>query len=533
MILNSAASVSSSMLNAVRVIASCVCIGASSPLVMGLMSKLIQYICFLRINYPPRLAEAISTWNTDIFSLSVPESIAENLVSEDIDTVFTDHGLDTTFLSNFWDSMMIIVIAIACWAASKILILILRKCTCSGTGIALKVFNELQVGALNFLVVQVYGGFGDVIFFTVLEMKSLLLTSTWSRVSFAASIIFMIIGICFLCLYWKFLFAYHGLKSSKSEKSTEAIEQLERKYKSVSVLYEDFRDTGFFRHGFLFVLVARDVVISLIITLMPSFHRIQAILLCTLSVITCVCLILYNPFRERFERYSQLFSEVSVLIVYICILCLSIIDTENALSYNNTDRLAFGIMSLNTILICQCNAAVIWNIIQKLRSEFKAYREKKKRSVQAVRPETSAQNESGSTHIRPRFGDEDSSSDVSLFHRQSIVTPGANDWKISPSIAQEETSFRADRMQSVTPKNILTSYKRDSSFTQLMTPSQQSRRATQFSYRSYRAYRRDPHLSPELMREALTRPEQEIGHLSATQTRGLKQINHATFGDRK
>ena len=170
---------------------------------------------------------------------------------------------------------------------------------------------KLSEAVLNFFVVSLYTGFGDIVFYFVLEMQSFSLASATSDVSFALSITCIAVTLCLLIFHCIFLIKYRTLKSRSPLDSPQEVQSLLKKYESVKVLYEDFSDTSIFKHGFLGVLVIRDIMISLIITILVPHPLLQSTLLIGLSAAVCIYLMISNPFASWKERASQIFQELS------------------------------------------------------------------------------------------------------------------------------------------------------------------------------------------------------------------------------
>ena len=204
-------------------IGSLICVGSSVAVTIGLISKLIQYIRFINISYSPQLQDILQTWGTDILNLNIPPQIDRRIVSTGILTLFTKYGVEPSFLSNYWGGMTILLAALAVWVTCHILMCGLRLCNNTCANITCSALKRLSSGAMNFLVVTIYEGFEDVIFFSVLEMKSLSFSSSWSTVSFIVSLFFIGLGLCFIGLHWRFLIGYHKLQVKfLSKLSTES-----------------------------------------------------------------------------------------------------------------------------------------------------------------------------------------------------------------------------------------------------------------------------------------------------------------------
>ena len=189
----------------------------------------------------------------------------------------------------------------------------------------------------------------------------------------------MILGVCLVGLHWGLLIKYRKLKLEIGTRSSELLEKFIEKHSVLKVLFEDFRDENLLHHGFLSILVARDTLVSLTITILVSYPLTQSVILSGFSVLMCGYLALKNPFVHRLERASQIFLESCLLIVNLSVLNLAILDdlSESAI----TERSRFGLAIININIILNIAGVLIMGlrISQEIYSAYREYCEKKKR----------------------------------------------------------------------------------------------------------------------------------------------------------
>ena len=280
--------------------------------------------------------------------------------------------------------MIILVSALAFWIACRTLAWGFKSSSISYKKVISTTFANLSKAGLNFLVVTIYGSLGDVVFFSVLEMKSVLFGSPCSSFSFVLSVLFLISVLCLLSLHCKFLLQYRRLKPKLHADLLEAFEIFIKKHESMKALYDDFSDATLFKHGFMLVLVTRDIIVGLVITTMSSFPLAEAIIICSCSVLMCSYLLLNNPFRHRSNQILQIFAELSVLVAFICTLSLAISDVNKRVMPNNRERLGMAIICINVILNSGCSILLLFKIAQMVREAYNNYSEKRTRKVHAV-----------------------------------------------------------------------------------------------------------------------------------------------------
>ena len=189
-----------------------ICLGSSVSLTVGLLSKLIQYIRFLNIQYPARLENVLLTWGTDVLNLNIPTEIDQKIVAYPIPDLFTQYGLEPSFLSNIWGFLIIILSACVAWIICRALMCYFQSSRRPCLKFLQPILARLSKSISNFIVVQIYSGIGDTFFFLSLEMKSVSFKSAWSYVSFLLSLIFMLLGLGLLVLLGIVLVKYRRIK---------------------------------------------------------------------------------------------------------------------------------------------------------------------------------------------------------------------------------------------------------------------------------------------------------------------------------
>ena len=379
------------------------------------MSKIIQIIRFLNIGYSSELKIALLTWGTSLLSFDIPDQLDQQIASRDIPPIFTIHRVEASFLANFWQPLLIIVTAFSVWIACQVFLRCFKPHTNSQASLKYILIRKFSVAACNFLVAIIYGGFGDVIFFSVLEMQSFTFKSSSSCASFALSVIFILIGLWFFVMHWRFLIIYRRLRAQESADAVQALNELKVKYKWMLVLHSDFSDQSLFRHSFLFVLVVRDTVISLIVTTMVAFPLAQSIILYCSSILMCVYLLCASPYQHRFERMSLLFQELSALIIFICVLTFAVLDNEGKLAAGDRERLGKAILTVNIIFNSVSSLLMLIKILQMGQSGYTDFSHWRKNRVFVQMTNTSRIGETSQT----KLNNQDYSMNASIHEQKS------------------------------------------------------------------------------------------------------------------
>jgi len=182
--------------SAVSSVGSVVSVGNSVFPISSLLSEVVQNTRYLNLSVTDDLAEVYKTFSTDLISWDLPNF----LTGDDDDDfkalpeLFSQYGLDSPFLLNFWSTMMTMALAsctlIAClgiqkWCFEK------EK---SRRGFISSLVQKMIGGSVNFIIVQAYGCVDNILFYFVLDGKTNPFDSAFSRMSFAFGITFILCG---------------------------------------------------------------------------------------------------------------------------------------------------------------------------------------------------------------------------------------------------------------------------------------------------------------------------------------------------
>lgn len=334
----------------------------------------------MNIGYSSQLKAILQTWGTDVLNINIPSAIDQRIAARDIPALFTDYGVEPSFLSNFWSTMMILFISCAVWIVCQCFILCLKTTSIHCLKLLNSILKKVSHSARNFFITTTYQSLGDIVFFSVLEIKSLSLGLAWSNVSLAASVIILTIALCLFVLHLYFTFRYSTLRSSAD--SQQLLDNYKKRYEALEVLCEDFKTIDIFKHSFLSVLILRDITTALLIALMSSNPLFQSVVLVCLSLIVCGCVLFNNPYRRRFELLWQMMLEGSVLTALMCVLAYAILDSIDAATLNERERLGQAIIIINIIINCVCFLTISMKILELFKNVYDDYYKKKTAKVE-------------------------------------------------------------------------------------------------------------------------------------------------------
>jgi len=313
------------------------------------LSEMMQYIRYLRIYYPQKLIDLFEELNSNPLSLPIniemPEGFYEKFPDRVLPDVFEYYELDSSFLLNYWDTLVTLVII-----SGVLLGLVLLKYS---TENKYKTFSSV-IGKIlkkvkwNLLLMYFCSSLGEIAFYGVLDLRTILLDSALAIVSFFLIIVAffglaVVVAKCFMIALAR--------KKSKDEKEFEGFE----------ILFDGCKDGSWGQLMYMFVMFSRQIICNLVIAGPDGAPLAQAIVLVIFSLMMSVYCIFYRPLKDIWEMIITVISELLLLVVNICVLIYAVLDHNNFVSENCRDKMAEIIIIISSIFsIC----AIVFMAIQ-------------------------------------------------------------------------------------------------------------------------------------------------------------------------
>jgi len=365
--------------------------GSPTGISTSVAGKIFSNIKYLNISYSVGLQEALLTWKSNFINLEfmpdMPMTIQDQIVNQPIPYMFEKYELESSFLMNFWNNLLLLVfLTMAFFIIRAIEFLIKSK-------YSQKVLNRVlifRVMLQNFLLTQLYSVYGDVLFYSTLEYRSIDLREGLTSISFSSGIILTLIMLASLVLHFFFLKKYQRIK--KAQSNPELLEKFIKSHEGNFVLFRDFRDHLLIQQSFLLLLTARDLAFSLIITTLFRHPLAQSITILTLNLLMIAYLIIRNPFVSLFDYIQQFFYEFITLTVSVNVLILAIMDSIN--SQGKELRTKIGNFIIITNLCFNFGALGFmlvkgWFVVKEIYVNYRAKRQLDKNpKIKRQRPES-------------------------------------------------------------------------------------------------------------------------------------------------
>jgi len=370
-LLNSAATQATNLISKGRVI-------SLSAMVGG---KIFSQIKYLNISYSGELQIALLTWLPSFVSLGLtpdmPNSFTDKIPERHVPYVFEKYQVSSSFLINFWENLGIIIFAAFLWIVFKSI-----ECFKSPkpNHRLATITRKARVMIQNFLIAALYGVYGDLILFSIIEYRTLVFGWNLSLLSFLISI--LLLGVMFASFYYqiKILLKYQRIKKSDSV----ALDAFKKNYEGSQVFFKDFKDYSFSPQLFLFFLIGRDSIFSLLLATMFEYPLAQTTIMTILDCLMIVYLFVKRPFESKFDFIQQLFFEFIGLVVNVTVFINAIFDAGKYQTLQGRTNVGKLVIIANMIFNFVTAVFMIIVIGQTLVDFYKEQQQKRAKLLKAL-----------------------------------------------------------------------------------------------------------------------------------------------------
>ena len=322
--------------------------------------------------------------------------------------VFSQYGLGSPFLENFWPTLVTVGIGLGIFVTC----LVLRKlCDRSGyKGWVYSIIQKLLAGSFNFSLVQTYGCLDDILFYLVLDSRTNPFNTFFCWASLIGAVLFMVGG-CLLVLFnlWTVNQYQKVKKEALEKKDMKELEAFNEKNKYWELFYSDFNDSDAWSQSFFAMILIRSTITSFIITVLYEYPLMQSVYFIMLDEAVLLFLYFKSPFTRLIGKLAQYYFEVITLLVHFCTFILGLQDTFEKPSDTLRDILSTAIIYLNTALVGGSLGFMFIEVYEtiKFRTKAKGKKVKQKKNeeetsvIQLVDEENQVETESPTLTTSP------------------------------------------------------------------------------------------------------------------------------------
>lgn len=337
--------------------------------------KMLEYIRYMKINYPPKLEYMMDLQNGDQISfnlnVNLPASIERKFPDYTLPGKFGEYGLASNFFVNYWQELLtsgilLIVLAITAVLASKA-----QHIKYIGT-YSVKLRDIIK---WNLSLIVFCGNIDSVGVFSSMEFRT---THFNSFTSVFATLICITINLLVLYLMLLIPYIIYSLrrKSTKVFPLTNEIPQPqeENRFMSCGVLFMNFKEKSVLQHSCMFFILFRVYLFNITIGYFFDYPLAQAIFLTIMSVLMLGYFITTRPYKNTLELIKTLSYEVIIAVVNLCVLILAIMDHRGIENQESRVKLGDAIIISN---IAFNLTAVFYMVVEFVIKVIKVYERRK------------------------------------------------------------------------------------------------------------------------------------------------------------
>lgn len=336
---------------------------------------------------------ALLTWLPSFISLGLtpdmPNSMMDKIPNRHVPYVFEKYDVPSSFLRNFWENLGIVIFVVILWLFTKGIERFLSPV--KKPRIA-SLIRKARVMTQNFLITILYGVYGDLVMFSLIEYRSIQFGWNLSLLSFIVSVVLLLVMFFNFWNQVKLLLAYQKLKKQDEQNpQNNSLMQFTKANEGSQAYWKDFKDYSLSPQLFLIFLSGRDLLFSLILATMFKHPLAQTILIVILNCLMMAYLLIKRPFESSFDAAQQLFFEIVGLVVNISVFINAILDAGEYLALQARTNIGKLIIIANMIFNFVTACFMLFFIAQILVDFYKGYREKRAKKIENLKPQTRIQ----------------------------------------------------------------------------------------------------------------------------------------------
>ncbi len=253
-----------------------------------------------------------------------------------------------------------------------------------------RIITRVKVMILNFLIVQLYGLYGDVVFFALIEFQNQRLTPGLNLLSIFAIIILAGAMMFGFFLHVNLLKRYQNIKKNfgGDEETKQQLDNWIKDHAGIQVIFGDFKDYSLVHQSFLLIMTVRDILFSLILATGFDHPLAECILILLMNVAMLAYLFLKRPFKEKLAQIQQVVLEVITMVVNVSVLILAAFDAKNSEAFDQRKTIGKLLIIINMVFNFTVVGFMLVNLfIQgwEIYKDYKSRRQEKRLRVKAPR----------------------------------------------------------------------------------------------------------------------------------------------------
>jgi len=354
-----------------------------SALTMASINKMLQYMKFLRIYYPPRLYLMLLLQKTASGGLNfVPEmseAMREKIPDKELPMQFEIHKVHSSFLVGFWQPLISMAIIVAVAGIIYMIETNMKEYKKVHSVVA-KISPHIK---WNLFLTVFCSNYCDLAFYTAISFISS---------NFESGIVVLGFLLC-LCLntlaFFIVVFMIQTIVALRTARAHNSEDTVRKQYEKYKMIFEVFKDQTFLRQSFVIVFSIRSYLYSAVVGYLYNYPVVQAVLLLLLCLAMLAYLFIRRPMKVLITYIQQVFCETILVSVNLCVLIMSIIDTQDPVDHSKKEGLGAFIMLMNVLLSWTMPTFAVIKVILMIKEHIASRNSKPAKNLPIGATETS------------------------------------------------------------------------------------------------------------------------------------------------
>jgi len=314
---------------------------------------------FLDVNYSLKLYVMFKTQKITSTGLhlipAMGQSAQKNVPDRSLPDKFELNGLDSSFLVNFWQAfvtLLILFFVILVASAVEFYLEGYQK----AFEIAQKINSFLK---WNILLTVFCSNYGDLAFYTTVEFSTFEFDAAVPVLSFIICLSVNTLGFFIVVFMMKAIARFRVQKHQHNLALTittgrrnrqQPVEDFRKQFLRCSMVHKDFKEDTWWQQIYVMVFCIRAYLYGLFVGFMYDYPIVLAVLLMLFGGVVLGYLLVKRPMKKLLDFIQQIFCEIILLIVNFCVMLIAIIDQKDSGDNSAKDGLSSMIIGMNIIM---------------------------------------------------------------------------------------------------------------------------------------------------------------------------------------
>jgi len=353
--------------------------GDPTSMSVGAIAKMLQYIKYMNVNFPAKVQVAFASQESDTgMNADVKRGLSKIFYYRQLPDKFGLYKAHSSFVVNLWQSLLILF---AIYGVT-VLLLFISKITKKDSKVNSLTMKILPALKWNVFLVVFCGSYGDIVFFSALEFKSLNIDNFASFLSFI--LCFAINGLALYIFAKIILVNLMRKKNLKTQTLNNRQDNTQTYLEEYKAFFECYKDKSFDQQLFLAIYILRVSSFNIIIAYGFKSPVTQAIFIFLINIAMVAYLVIKRPMKKLINLLQQLSIELVLIVFNLCLLILAFADNANNDSIDLRNDIGEVMMMINLIAPIVSMGLIVIKIILIAWEFYQEYKQAK--AIKIMKP---------------------------------------------------------------------------------------------------------------------------------------------------